>query len=349
MLRDGVPLDYAISRPGRPDGMGDVWRGRVLAHVPGLGGAFVALGDAEGFLPDSAGGAGLGVGDAVRVRVTRAAQGGKGPRLARDGVVEPGPPTLLRQGPGAVERLAAWHPDAPIGIDDPALLAALRPSLGDRVRPGAPFGAELEGALDSLADPLVSLPGGMQASIVPTPALVAIDVDAASAAAARQPRAAAQMAMNRAMLPALMAQIRLRNLSGAILIDLAGMPIRKRAALGPAITAALAEDPMGPRFMGFTALGLMELTRPRAHPPLHELRAGPHAAGLVALRTVMRDSAADPATPFALRAAADVCAALADDSVALPDLARRTGRPLMLRTDPTLPPGRYVVERLPRG
>ena len=36
---------------------------------------------AEGFLPDSEGGASLREGDLVSVRVTRAAQGGKGPRL----------------------------------------------------------------------------------------------------------------------------------------------------------------------------------------------------------------------------------------------------------------------------
>jgi len=36
---------------------------------------------------------------------------------------------------------------------------------------------------------------------------------------------------NRAAIPALARQVRLRNLGGAIVIDLAGMPIRRRAAL----------------------------------------------------------------------------------------------------------------------
>ncbi len=49
--------------------------------MPALAGAFVALAGAEGFLPDSAGAAGLSAGTLLGVRVTRAAQGGKGPRL----------------------------------------------------------------------------------------------------------------------------------------------------------------------------------------------------------------------------------------------------------------------------
>ena len=77
--------------------------------------------------------------------------------------------------------------------------------------------------------------------------------------------------MNRALLPALARQIRLRNLSGAILVDLAGLPARRRAALGPALAEALADDPARPRLLGFTALGLAEIVRPRVHPPLHEL------------------------------------------------------------------------------
>ena len=81
MLRDDTLLDYAIWRPGAPDGVGDLHRGRVIARVAAMAGSFLALDGTEGFLPDSEGGAGLHEGDLVSVRVTRAAQGGKGPRL----------------------------------------------------------------------------------------------------------------------------------------------------------------------------------------------------------------------------------------------------------------------------
>ena len=349
--QDGALIDYAVWRPGGPDGMGDLYRGRVVARVPAMAGAFVALPDAEGFLPDSEGVDTLLDGMAVAVRITRSAQGGKGPRLtarvtdAERAMAGAGPPALLGRGPGAVERLAALHPTASIRVDDPGVVAALRPLLGERLAVGAVLDDELAGWIDALADRGVELPGGMRASIHPTPALVAIDVDAGGASADRRPKRTAQMAANRAMLPALARQIRLRNLSGAIVVDVAGLALRHRAALTPDFAAALATDPLRPRFLGFSALGLAEIMRPRAHPPLHELLAGPHAAGLAALRAIMQAAAVEPAASFALRAAPDVAAALAADPVALPDLARRTGRTLIVTSDPSLPPGRTATER----
>ena len=340
---DGVLLDYAIDRPGRPDGVGDMLRGRVTAHVPAMSGAFVALPNAEGFLPDSAGAAGLGVGDAVRVRITRAAQGGKGPRLTIDGAADPGPPALLTRGPGAALRLAALHPGLPVLVDDPAIAALWRGTLGDRLSPGG-FDDATEAQVDALAGPHVALPLGMTATISPTPALVAIDVDLGAATAGRVAKAPVQRDANRAAIPALARQIRLRNLGGAIVIDLAGMPIRRRATLAPDFVSALASDPLQPRFLGFSALGLAEILRPRIHPPLHALLAGPHAAGLCALRQLDRDCAGDPATPRHIVAAPDVHRALADDAVAAADVARRTGRPLSVRSDPTLAPGTARVE-----
>ena len=55
---DGAGLvDYAIWRPGLPDGVGDVHRGRIISRMPALAGAFVAIDGADGFLPDSEGAA----------------------------------------------------------------------------------------------------------------------------------------------------------------------------------------------------------------------------------------------------------------------------------------------------
>ena len=47
-------VDVALFRPAAPDGIGDLFRGRVTAIAPALGGAFVSLGDGpDGFLPDA--------------------------------------------------------------------------------------------------------------------------------------------------------------------------------------------------------------------------------------------------------------------------------------------------------
>ncbi len=336
-------VDFMIWRPGRPDGVGDVHRGRVTAVVPGMAGAFVALAGADGFLPDSAGAAGRGVGDALAVRIVRAAQGGKGPRLAAldEGVV-PGPPGLLRPGPNPVLALAARHPGGPVLVDDPGTAALLRPALGGRLVSGPAWDDDLEAEAAALGSPVAVLPGGLRALIEPTAALVAIDLDTVGATAGRLAKPAKQDAANRAALPALARQIRLRNLSGAILIDLAGLSLRRRLALAEPLRTAFAADPVETRLLGFTAGGLAEVRRQRMHPPLHELLAGPHAAGLSALRRIVADF--DPARPAALRAAPDIVSALEADPVALPSLANRLGRPLVLRSDPALAPCRWRTE-----
>ncbi len=165
---DGL-VDYAIWRPGAPDGVGDLHRGRLIARAPAMAGAFVALDGTDGFLPDSEGGAEATAGNSLGVRISRAAQGGKGPRLtarlsdAERTLVGAGPPALLRRGPNAVQRLAALHPDAPVIIDDPALEALLRPLLGARLLPGKAFDDTVEAAVAELAEPIVELPGGARA------------------------------------------------------------------------------------------------------------------------------------------------------------------------------------------
>ncbi len=229
---------------------------------------------------------------------------------------------------------------------DPSVAAALRPLLGARLRlvPAAGFvPAETPPALLDQAAALggaeVALPGGLRASIHPTPALVAIDVDTAGAGAGRG-KAAAQFEGNRLAIPVLARQIRLRALSGAILIDLAGLPVRRRAALAPVLAAALAEDPGAPRLLGFTALGLAEVLRPRGPPPLHELLRGPHASGLLALRALVAAGGAGAAAPE-LAAAPDVAAALAADPEALAAASLRLGRAVATRPDPTLAAGTW--------
>jgi hypothetical protein len=343
---DGASLiDYALWRPGSPDGVGDLYRGRVTARMPALGGAFVALGGVDGFLPDSEGAAAVSAGMVLGVRVSRAAQGGKGPRLSARLDADEGAATaaggqgLVRRGPGAVERLAALHPDAAVLVDDAALAATLRPLLGERLRiVSASFTDAVEAAVEALSEPVVELPGGARMSVYPTPALTAIDVDLGAATADRRPKQAAQFAANTALLPALARQIRLRNLSGAILVDLAGLTPRRRGALGPALAAALQSDPLRPRLLGFTALGLAEIVRTRVHPPLHELLAGPLAAGLAALRRAAATVAATPSWLPAMAAAPEVIAALEADRVALMEFARRAGQPMRLRPDRALAP-----------
>ncbi len=351
VVADNRLLDFALWRFGSPDGVGDVHRGRIIAHVPAMAGAFVALAGTEGFLPDSEGAKGLTAGGMLTVRVTRAAQANKGPRLTAR-VDEPaagGPVELLRRGPDPMRRVAARHPGVPILVDDPGVAAGLRLDSPVSVA-SCVLDEDVAEAIDALSRSVVELPGGARLSIWPTPALVAIDVDGGGALGSRAPggggdASARQAALNRTILPALAEQIRLRNLSGGIVVDLAGLSARRRAGLVPDFVAALANDPLRPRFLGFTALGLAEIVRSRIHPPLHELLAGPLAAGLAALRAVTDAVRLDPREMPAVRAHQGVVSALRADPAALPDLMRRTGRKITLRSDPSLPATIWTLEK----
>jgi Ribonuclease G/E len=380
VVRGNELVDYALWRPGAPDGVGDLYRARVIARMPALAGAFVALTGTDGFLPDSEGAKGVTEGTFLGVRVTRAAQGGKGPRLTarlmpeETALAAAGAVRLVRRGVGPLAELAGRYPDAPIETDPPTSsrlecldcevdqgsgggildlprsprrsvpwLTSLKERGGWRIVPNA-FDDELEAQIESLASPDVVLPNGVRISIHPTPALTAIDVDVGGTAGAHRSKISHHLAVNSAILPELARQICLRNLSGAILIDLAGLPARRRIALGPAVAQALASDPLEPRFLGFTALGLAEIVRPRVHPPLHELLAGPHAAGLAALRRIAAEVAAHPGRMPALRASPVVARVLEEDAAARRDLARRTGYALILRVDPSLPATGWALE-----
>ncbi|HVY18371.1 MAG TPA: ribonuclease E/G [Rhodopila sp.] len=331
VVREDTLIDYALWRPGAPDGVGDIVIGRVSAVMPAMAGAFLALPDAEGFLPDSEGAKGLSVGSVLPVRIIRSAQGGKGPRLS----ARLPPDAQPRPGPNPVERMAVRYPGALVLTDDHAMAASL--GRGVRVVPDVLDEPILE-AIEALGRPVVEIPGGGRLSIWPTPALVAIDVD--SAGTVDRGFGSAQhrhTAFNRALLPALAAQIRLRDLSGAIVVDLAGMPAKRRSLLGADIVTALAEDRLNPRFLGFTALGLAEIVRPRVHLPLHELLSSPLAAGLAGLRAVLAGGGGtNPRAMPALRAHPAVVAALRGDPVALADFTRRTGCEVTLRSDPSM-------------
>ena len=326
MVRGDALQEYALWRPGKPDGVGDLHRGRVLARSPGLGGAFVALADAEGFLPDTEGAADVSVGTLLGVRITRAAQAGKGPRLTarlteRDATLATdGPVRLIRRGPSPLQAIQARYPDA-----------ALQEHRGIA---GAPtrFDPDLEDQIAALGEPETPLPGGGRLRIDVTPALTAIDLDAGSASDDRRGKSVSQAAFNRAALPELARQVRLRNLSGAILVDFAGLSPRRRAALEPDLRAALSTDPLRPRLLGFTHLGLAEIVRPRIHPPLHELRTSPHAAGLAALLQLAETR---PGRAV-LRAAPSIVVALQEDTVALRDIAEQCGQSLRLLPDPAM-------------
>lgn len=189
----------------------------------------------------------------------------------------PDRPGALRREPVAAVRLARdLGPGsvARIAVDNGALLAQLRGAL----RAAAP---DCEGKLtlqagtdklfdaaaiaDAIGDALsrrLALANGAELIFDEAEAATAIDVNAAKASGAPLAvdlHAAAEVAR----------QIRLRNLSGLIVVDFLRLDGREeRERVVDALRQALRDDPVAAEVLGFTRGGLVEITRRRLRPSL---------------------------------------------------------------------------------
>ncbi len=368
-LEDGRLVDLVVRRADRPSRLGNLYHGRVAKVDKGLDAAFVELGLARpGLLPLSEGpGRRLSEGDAVVVRVLREAAGGKGLRLTArilgpppgldDRARDKRPPALLARGDDPIERvLAAGQAPDEIVFDDPEAFAAAKARLPelppDRLRldldPAPLFEREgLEAEIETLLRPRVALPCGGFLLIEPVTTLTAVDVNSGRHAG-RGPAPEQALAVNLEAAAAIPRQLRLRALSGLIVVDflaLADAGPRKRVAA--ALRKGLKRDPEPSRVFPMTASGLLEFTRRRGRPALHELLTAPcgidgggrlkDAVTLAfeALRAARREAAARPGTHVTLRGAPAVIAALGGPAAAARQaLEGRLGRQLTLVTEP---------------
>ena len=290
----GAALAYNIAMPGR-----------YLVYAPRQPGISVSrriAGDAERARLEAAMAAIAKPGEGYILRT--AAEGASEAALAGDaeelraawaeikrGAARATPPARLW---GELDPLARvirdrGHPGiARIVADNDAALDGARREIG-RSLPA------LAGALDAYRDPIplldrfgimpdidaaltarVGLPSGGFLYIEPTQALVAIDVNSgrhnadSSSGPNRQPETI--LAVNLEAAREIAHQIRLRNLSGLIVIDFVHMTLQDdRNRVIDALRAALADDPTYARIGGFSPLGLVEIARKRGRPPLHEL------------------------------------------------------------------------------
>lgn len=128
-------------------------------------------------------------------------------------------------------------------------------------------------AVDALLSPRISLPGSGDAFIEATRALVAVDVNTGN-----DTSLAAGLKVNIALARELPRQLALRGLGGQIVIDFAPMPKRDRATLDQVLQAAFRGAGSESTLVGWTAMGLYELTRKRDRVPLARLAAASGAA-----------------------------------------------------------------------
>ena len=124
--------------------------------------------------------------------------------------------------------------------------------------------AELDEAQAEATTATVPLPGGGRLHIETTRALTAIDIDSGDRQSPQDANMAAAREIPR--------QIRLRNLSGQILID--AIDMRNKAAIRrvtDTLTKHLKGDPARTDVLGVSHLGLIEMTRERRLRPLSEM------------------------------------------------------------------------------
>jgi Ribonuclease G/E len=375
-IEEGRLTDLVVQRDDHPSLLGDIYLGRVAAIDRGLAAVFVEIGRARpGLLPLSEAPKGtLNEGAAVTVRVVRDAAPDKGPRLTarlRDPppdlpslAAASKPPCRLVRGDDPVSRLlSAEPPPDEILVDEAetcrrlrARLAAVRPGLAEAVRldPGPeplfeqPFleGGGAEEAIEALLSPRVPLPSGGALFIEPTRGMTAIDVDSGAHQGPGGAGAAEALALAVDLEAAgeIPRQLRLRALSGLIVVDFLELrtPERRRRVV-EALRAGLAADPEPGQVRPMSPSGLVEMTRRRGRPPLHEVLTepcGPEGSGRAktartlayeALRAVRRSAAAEPAARLVLRAAPAVVAALEGPAAAArAALEERLGRALAL-------------------
>jgi len=121
-------------------------------------------------------------------------------------------------------------------------------------------------ALDALRSDRLDLPGGAHAYIQPTRALVAIDINTGA-----DTTPAAALKANIALARDLPRQLRLRGLGGQIVVDFAPMPKRDRAILDQSLRAGFKGESTETTLIGWTAMGLYEISRKRDRVPLARL------------------------------------------------------------------------------
>ena len=231
--------------------------------------------------------------------------------------------------PHPLARLLQTRTVGRVRVDDAAALADIRAFRPDaeQYRDGDLFDLyDASDTLEAALQPVVTLAGGASLLFGSAAGLSVIDIDSGPL----PPEDA-----NRAAMPEIARQLRLRALAGHILVDV--IPMKRAGAHAGAVAAlkaAIADDPTPTRVVGTTPLGMIEMTRDRLGLSLGERMLetalpGPNAPTLAldGVRALLRESAANPGRRYALAAGPAVIAVLNRRPDILAEAARRLGAP----------------------
>jgi Rne/Rng family ribonuclease len=249
-------------------------------------------------------------------------------------------------GAHGIEKIIADDADALGRVRDfcetgmPALLPCLQAHKGKK---GLFESFDTEEQIERALSPVVDLPGGGSLIISQTPALTAIDVNSGGTDGSSKEQTAIDVDVEAAV--EIAREIRLRNISGQIVVDF--VPVRdsghKQSVLD-ALINAVAADPQGPHVVGYTRLGLVEMTRRRRGLSLLEIFAGSLTPALAALRGALRQGQGAAAKGLVLKVSPAVCDALKGPAAAaLKEAEEKLGLAIKTVPDKTFADGEYDV------
>lgn len=125
--------------------------------------------------------------------------------------------------------------------------------------------------IDNSIKPLVWLRSGGTLVIQPTEALTVIDVNTGKAVSGKKKVQETFLKINLEAAKEIAKQLRLRNISGIIIIDFIDMDLqRDKDRLINELEEHFKKDPIKTTLIDMTALGLVEVTRKKLRKPLHE-------------------------------------------------------------------------------
>ncbi|MFA6279919.1 MAG: ribonuclease E/G [Bdellovibrionales bacterium] len=262
-----VLVDLYVGRIAAPDLSGAMVRGKVARTLAGQKTAWVEAGLAEKIFVQSK--KPLKTGEVLTLRIQTTMEEGKAwvGEIAENLLDAPETLGLLLPPPLPWQRALMNLKKG----ERASLLFAAKEDFLQYQKSGAAFSvlyegkgpvhAQLDEMISGLQLSIVPLSGGASLIIQPTAALVAIDVNGG---ASSNPTATNLVAVREAA-----RQIRLRNLSGIIVIDCLKMASRADASkVVNAFERVAADDPAGVSCFGLNKLGLLEATRTRYGPPL---------------------------------------------------------------------------------
>ncbi len=194
---------------------------------------------------------------------------------------------------------------------------------------------EVEEELDRLLDKHIGLASGAWITIEQTEALVAIDVNMGSAKLNNNP-AKQRLAVNFEAAKEIFRQIRLRGLSGLIVIDFINMSGKSdNSNLLGVVDNLILNDPTQIQRSNLSSFGLLELARKGSTLPLSRLMlsenkpaANIETTALSLLRKWERDAAAKPGIPLKVTTTLEVKSWLSDHPEHLKAFMMRTGSTL---------------------